>query len=93
MDWVIHANEESTKILKPTVSIFIDVDPELAMERIQKNRFERELFEEASRLCNVREKYFEAFTKLADTEKVMIVDGNRTVEEIAEEIWNHVSAL
>ena len=93
MDWVIRANEESTKIVRPTASIFIDVDPDLAMERIQKNRFERELFEETSRLQSVREKYFEAFDKLAGKERVLIIDGNRPAEQISEEIWSRIQEL
>lgn len=87
MDWIIQANEQSSHILRPTVNIFIDTDPDVAMERIAGNRFHRELFEKKSRLIQVREKYLEAFEKLKDVEQVMVVDGNRSEEEIAEEIW------
>lgn len=87
MDWLIQANEQSSRILRPTVNIFIDVDPDVAMERIVKNRFHRELFEKKSRLTEVRKKYLEAFEKLKDVEKVVIVDGNRSEQEIAEEVW------
>ena len=73
MDWVIKANEQSSVILKPTVNIFIDVNPNTAIERIAKNRFHQELFEKKSRLVKVREKYFEAFEKLKETEKVIII--------------------
>ena len=56
MDWVIHANEQSSAILRPTVNIFIDIDPDTALERIAKTRFQKELFEEKSRLALVRQK-------------------------------------
>lgn len=94
MDWVIRANEQSGNILRPAVNIFIDIDPDAAMERIAKNRFHQELFEKKSRLMKVREKYMEAFEKLKDVENIVIIDGNRCEEEIAEEIWkNAISPL
>lgn len=91
MDWVIQANEQSKNILQPTVTVFIDVDPDTAVERIAKNRFHQELFEKKSRLVKVREKYLEAFEKLRDVENIVIIDGNRSPEEIAENIWQEVS--
>lgn len=45
MDWLIKANEPGRTILRPTVTVFIDTDPDLAIERIEKNRFHQELFE------------------------------------------------
>lgn len=94
MDWVIRANEQSINILRPAVNIFIDIDPDAAMERIAKNRFHQELFEKKSRLIKVREKYMEAFEKLKDVENIVIIDGNRSEEEISEEIWkNTISRL
>ena len=60
------------------------------MERIAKNRFHKELFEKKSRLIQVREKYLEAFEKQKDLENIIIVDGNRPPEAIAEEIWGRL---
>lgn len=90
MDWVIQANAQSKELLQPTITIFIDVNPDSAIERIAKNRFHQELFEKKSRLIKVREKYLEAFEKLKDEENFVIIDGNRSQEEIAKEIWNKV---
>ena len=91
MEWVIQANDQCKKILKPTAKVFIDVDPDTAIERIAKNRFHQELFEKKSRLVKVREKYFESFEKEKSEENIIIVDGNRSQEEIAKEIWNKIS--
>lgn len=90
MDWVIQANAQSKEILQPTITIFIDVKPDNAIERIAKNRFHQELFEKKSRLIKVREKYLEAFEKLKDEESFIIIDGNRPQNEIAKDIWNAV---
>lgn len=90
MDWVIKANEQSSQILRPTVNIFIDLDPDLAVERISKNRFHQELFEEKSRLIKVRENYQKAFEKLKDEENIIVVNGNQDTKKISDEIWEKV---
>ena len=93
MDWVIKANEQSSNILRPTVTIFIDISADVAVERIAKNRQHQELFEKKSRLVKVREKYFEAFEKLKDEERVVVVDGSRSEQEIAEDIWDKIKSM
>lgn len=90
MDWVIKANEQSSNILRPTVTVFIDISPDVAIERIAKNRFHQELFEKKSRLIKVREKYLEAFDKLREEECIIKVDGNRSEQEIADDIWEKI---
>lgn len=90
MEWVIQANAQSKELLQPTATIFMDVEPDTALDRIAKNRQHQELFEKKSRLEKVREKYFEAFERLKDEETVIVIDGNRPQEEIAKDIWNAV---
>ncbi len=90
MEWVVKANEQSSLILRPTVNIFIDVDPDVALERIARNRFHQELFEKKSRLVKVRENYKKAFDLLAGEEKYAVIDGNQPVEAIADGVWEAV---
>lgn len=93
MDWVIKANEQSKNILQPTITIFIDVNPDVAIERIAKNRFHQELFEKKSRLVKVREKYLEAFEKMEKEENIVRIDGNQSPEKISEDIWTEVKKI
>jgi dTMP kinase len=90
LDWVIAANSLSAGILKPDLNIFIDVSPEVSMQRINKNRNRKELYETAENLKNVRQKYFETFDLLKHQEKIAVIDGNRAPEEIAGDIWKAV---
>lgn len=90
MEWVIKANEQSCEILRPALTIFIDISPDTAMERITKNRSHQELFEKKSRLEQVRANYMQAFRLLEEEENVVIIDGNQPPEEIAEEVWETV---
>lgn len=93
MDWIINANSEAAKLLKPDATIFIDITPEQAMERINTNREETELFENAERLKATRDKYFEAFDKLKEIENVIIVDGSGTPEEVHSRIVEAVKKV
>ena len=90
MEWVIKANEQSSAILRPTITIFIDVNPDTAVERIAKNRFHQELFEKKSRLVKVRENYLKAFELLKKDENWVIIDGNQSKDKIAEAVWDTV---
>ncbi len=93
MDWVIAANKMCAQILKPDVNLFIDVTPTTAMRRINTNRTSTELFENRESLEAIREKYFEAFTKLKHEESIFITNGDRSEEMVADELWTKVSTL
>lgn len=93
MDWVIKTNEESAKVLRPDLTVFIDISAKEAMDRITKNRFHTELFEKESRLSKVRENYLKVFELMKEEEKVLIVDGTKTPEEIADIIWQAVEPM
>lgn len=91
MDWVIACNSESAKILRPDVTVYVDIPVKTALERIASARAFTELYETEERLTKVRENYLRAFEKLKDTEKVEFVDGTMSPEDIFEkicEIWD-----
>jgi dTMP kinase len=93
IDWVIQANAMSAEILRPDVNIFIDVSPEVSMHRVHTNRESVELFETLDSLKLVRSKYMEAFEKQKGVENVFTVDGDRSPELIAGDIWNKVQTM
>lgn len=93
LDWVINMNQESRKILKADLTIFIDVDADTAMERISQNRFHQELFEKKSLLEKIRNNYLQAFERFKDSENILVVDGTRSPEEIAAVIFGKVKKL
>ena len=93
LNWLIEANSISQNLLKPDVNIYIDIDPEISMERLNKDRSSLEIFENLSNLQKVRSRYQEAFRLLEDKENIAFVDGNQLVEEISNAIFDIVSAL
>lgn len=93
MDWVIDANAMSADLLRPDMNIYIDVAPEVSMERIRQARESVEMYETLENLKAVRNKYMEAFEKLSGVEKVCMIDGNRDQQAIAEDVWNCVENI
>ena len=93
MDWIISANSLAADLLRPDATLFIDVDPEVTMARIEKNRMTKELFEDTERLIETRKRYFEAFEKMKDRENIIIVDGDRAPEEVAKDVWEKTKDL
>jgi dTMP kinase len=91
MDWVISANAMSAEILRPDINVFVDVSPEISMQRVTTNRGETERYETLENLQNVRRKYMESFEKLKDQETIFMLNGDRSTEVIAAEIWTEVS--
>ena len=93
LEWVMQLNSQAATILRPDCHIFIDVDPEITLDRMANGRFEKELFENKTRLTQVREKYLEIIEKLKPIENIIIIDGNSSINDIADEIWQKVSYL
>lgn len=91
MDWVIEANALSAELLRPDLNIYIEVTPEVSMERLQKGRSHLELYETKENLRNVREMYLAAFERLKSKENIFITDGNRKTEDIAEDVRQEVA--
>lgn len=93
MEWVIQANSISSDILKPDLNIFLDLSPEKSFERLNRNRFHLELYENIESMRLVRDNYYRAMERLKDQETVVKVDADRDPEVIAEEIWSIAKPL
>ena len=91
MGWVIGANSVSAGLLRPTLTVFLDVPVDRAMERIRQGRDRVELFEREDRLRRTRALYFEAFERLKGAEAVAVVDGAGPEDEVAQRVWAAVS--
>lgn len=90
MDWVIHLNSLNARILKPDLTLFVDVDPEACFDRIKKGRTRFEMYEKIDILKQVRQNYFKAFDALRNTEKIVVIDGNGTMGDVEQAIFAEV---
>ncbi|MEM5871512.1 MAG: dTMP kinase [Candidatus Aenigmatarchaeota archaeon] len=83
-DWIKQLHE---KIKKPDVVIFIDIEPEISLKRKRERPDDR--LEKVEILKKVRQVYLE----LADEEKFFVVNGDRSKEEIFEDIKKIVNKM
>ncbi|MCB9261912.1 MAG: dTMP kinase [Flavobacteriales bacterium] len=88
MDWVIQSNAMCANILRPDLNIYIDISPDVSMNRIKENRATTELYETLENLKNVYGKYDEAIKKVKSEENIARINGNRNTDEIASDVWN-----
>ncbi len=93
MEWVMACNSKCAQILRPDVHLFIDVTPEVSMSRISANREIPELYETNEILTKVRNNFLKAIEITSSEEKVLILDGNRAMVDVADEIYDIVSRM
>lgn len=90
LDWVMQLNAEALSTQKPDCHFFIDIDPDTACQRMSTGRFHTDLYESKSHLTDVRNRYFELIEQLKEHQNIIIIDGNRPVSNVADEIWSKV---
>ncbi len=91
LEWIRQLNSAALDTLRPDCHIFIDIEPETAIERMAKERFHTELFETKERLTEVRNRYLELIGQLKKKENIIIINGNQAIEQISDDIWQNIS--
>lgn len=92
LDWIVALNDEARKTARPDLHIFLDVDAQRSMERVN-NRGEAELFEQLERQKQIREKFFDLIKAYKNEENILVLDGSREPDEIAEDVLTNVLKL
>ncbi|PIE61265.1 MAG: dTMP kinase [Desulfobacterales bacterium] len=90
MEWVIRANSLNADILRPHVTLFIDVAPEICLDRIRAAREKLDIYEKIDIMKRVRDNYLKAFDRLKDEETVIVINGNNPPEKVAADVWDAV---
>ena len=92
-DWVLDMNLNCPEIRKPDLCIFLDLEPDKCIERISKSRMVKEIYEEKDRLEKYRKRYFDIFEMLKFTDNIAVLDTDRSIESIADDIYNLIANL
>jgi len=91
-DWASIIAINRTMFPEPDLTIIIDVEPEIALERITKDRVKENSFEALENLRKVRNLFLEIANYDIDG-NFLLIDGSKTLEEIAEEIHLNIQEL
>ncbi len=87
MDWVMDINLKCPQMLTPDLCIFLDVNPDTCKKRIDTSRDSAELYEKDIELMKkIRQNFLDVFDRLKDRENIKIIDANRGLLEIQEDI-------
>lgn len=72
--------------IEPDILIYLDLDPEIAMERISKSRDKLDGYEEINWLTHIKKRYDVALKVVKPTTKLYRIDANRPVSEVYTDI-------
>jgi dTMP kinase len=93
-EWVRNMNLNCPEIRRPDICIFLDLTADESLGRIAKGRAVTEIYEKKEKLEAVRSGYLSVFEELIKAgENILIVDANRPIDVIAEEIFEAVKSL
>jgi len=73
-------------ILIPDLTFIFDVSIENIEQRLKSRWWKKEFFENLEFLKKVREKYLETYEKLKDKRNIYLIDANKSVEEVFENV-------
>lgn len=89
---IIHINRIATQELIPDMTFFIDITPELALQRCtERLAGERDRMEESG--VRFYERVIDGYMRLAneDAGRFYVIDGSKSMDEIHETIWRLVA--
>ncbi|MCH5183709.1 MAG: dTMP kinase [Oscillospiraceae bacterium] len=94
LQWIIDMNLNCPQIIKPDLCIYLDVDPHKCKKRVDSERTHLEIFENDEKVMEqTRMQFFEVFKKLNTTENIRVIDANRPINVVADEILTIVMSL
>ncbi len=90
--WVRDINLGCPEIARPDLCLFLDLDPEESLRRIQKNRTSTEIYEKKDILEGVRKAFFDVFASVDDTVAVIDTTG-LSIDQVAAKVFAEVEKV
>jgi dTMP kinase len=84
MDWIFQINSQ---VIKPDLTVYLDIDPETAQERLNRGRLHQDLYEALETQRRVRRQYEEAIgLLLKDGQQISRIDGRQAMTAVRDDI-------
>jgi len=93
LDWLINANKVCADLLRPDIVFYLDISVDESMKRLSKSRQFHDLFETKEKIAQVAKNYKQAIEKEGKKDNVVIINGQRPIEEIFDEVWNKTTEI
>ncbi len=91
--FVASLNRLAKVTLPADLTIFLDLDPAVSMQRIKARPGDDELFETLEKLRDVRDSFLNAFSVYGADENIHQLDAGREIATVAEEIQDIIEGL
>ena len=92
-EWVFHINADCPEIRKPDLCVFLDLDDEECVRRMERGRAFREIYENENALIAIRKRYYETFRRLEGRDRIRVVDAARAPETVAKDVFAAVREI
>ena len=92
-DWVERINLDCPEIRRPDLCVFLDVDYERCRRRMEEGRAFLEIYENEASMIATRRRYYAVFEELKERDRIAVIDADRPVEEVAEDVFRAVLPL
>ena len=92
-EWVFHINVDCPEIRKPDLCVFLDLDDEECVRRMERGRAFLEIYENENALIAIRKRYYETFRRLEGRDRIRVVDAARAPETVAEDVFAAVREI
>lgn len=90
---IIGMNHICAELLRPDLTVFIDIPVKTALQRLSHSRSSMDIYENEEYLSKVRSRYFNAFEHEKSTEKVTVITGNNAHEKTGKLIWEEIMKI
>ena len=93
LNWLIAANSLCKSFLKADITFYLNIDPEISLQRLKDSREKLDIFENKEKQIKTHEEFLNAFEITNEGENIIILDGSLSEKEIHEEIWRNVMEM
>jgi|SRR5690554_3718687 len=88
IDEVFSINKFAIDNILPDITIFLDIEPNVGLKRIKKNRDNLDRLDLES--IDFHQKVYEGYKKVKEmfADRIIIVDANRTIEQVINDVYS-----
>ena len=92
LEWVIELNRPAMELIRPDLTVFLDIPPEESMRRVSR-RGETERYETAEKQRAIRDNYYRLFERFGEREHLVVVRSEEEKEKTQANVRKAVLAL
>ena len=95
LEWAMKMHYDCPEIRRPDLVLFLTMAPERCVERIRANRPEEaiEIYENVESLTKISRKFDAVFDMLKDSENVVYINADGTIEEVSARLFEAVDRV